>query len=224
MIQIAPGVRLLGGGAAPYAINMYVIGDVLLDSGTRWSWRRLRRELAGVALAAHALTHGHPDHQGCSRRVCETYDVPLWCGAGDADAVESGDWLSLLPDNPLTRYGGRVWAGPPCPVARRLVEGDEVGGFEVLETPGHSPGHISLWREDDGVLLTGDVVANFTPWLVRRGEPMLPPWFFTPEPERNVASARRLAALRPQTVCFNHGPPMRDPAPFMRFVERLGAS
>jgi len=135
--------------------------------------------------------------------------------------VESGDWIGLLPRNPITAWGGRAWAGPPCPVARRLREGDEVGGFTVIDSPGHSPGHVSYWRERDRVLITGDVVLNFNPWKGGVHELRRPPRMFTCDVERNAASARKLAALEPRTICFGHGPPQRDGTAFQRFVARL---
>jgi hydroxyacylglutathione hydrolase len=45
----------------------------------------------------------------------------------------------------------------------------------------------------------------------------------TPDPARNRASARRLAALRPALACFGHGPPLRDPDGLAKFVARLPA-
>jgi glyoxylase-like metal-dependent hydrolase (beta-lactamase superfamily II) len=50
-----------------------------------------------------------------------------------------------------------------------------------------------------------------------------PPRVFTPDPQRNRASARRLAALEPELVCFGHGPPLRDPGELARFIARLPA-
>jgi hypothetical protein len=43
----------------------------------------------GRAIVAHAVTHAHPDHDGSSRAVSRRLDLPFWCPAGDADAVES---------------------------------------------------------------------------------------------------------------------------------------
>ena len=51
---------------------------------------------------------------------------------------------------------------PGHPVARRLREGDEVARLRVLDAPGHSPGHIALWRESDRTLISGDVFFNLT--------------------------------------------------------------
>ncbi|MHC5543266.1 MBL fold metallo-hydrolase, partial [Singulisphaera rosea] len=73
------------------AINVYLVGDILIDAGTRFDRGRILRQLRGRPLRAHALTHAHPDHQGASHAVCETFDIPLWCGERDADAAESPD-------------------------------------------------------------------------------------------------------------------------------------
>jgi glyoxylase-like metal-dependent hydrolase (beta-lactamase superfamily II) len=110
--------------------------------------------------------------------------------------------------------------GPGHPVSRRLAEGDEVAGFTVIATPGHTAGHVSYWRAADRMLVVGDVLANMN---FLTGLPKLrePPWFFTADPAANRDSARKLAALEPALVCFGHGPPLRDTAKFVRFVEGL---
>jgi hydroxyacylglutathione hydrolase len=220
MKQLAPDVQLLGGWP-PNAINVYLIGDVLLDAGTRQAERRIMRQIAGHAVSAHALTHTHPDHQGSSHAICERLNIPLWCGQGDVPAMETpgGIGTSQAPGL-INRLQQRFWTGPPHPVARALVEGDEVAGFTVLESPGHSRGQVAYWRESDRVLILGDVLNNVN---VRTGRPGLhePLDVFTPDPPRNRESARRLAALRPLLTCFGHGAPLRDPGRLADFVERL---
>lgn len=115
---------------------------------------------------------------------------------------------------------GRILPGPGHPVDRRLREGDEVAGFRVLDTPGHSAGHISLWRESDRTLICGDVFTNIN---TSTGLPGLhePRPYFTPDPQRNRESMRRLAALEPALVCFGHGRPLRDPARLREFTTGL---
>jgi hydroxyacylglutathione hydrolase len=223
MKSLADGVEQLG-GFPPNAVNIYLVGDVLIDSGTRFDFRRIMRQVRGRNVSAHALTHGHPDHQGSSRAVCDALNIPLWCGAGDADAVESGQLRDLTPDNLISKFSARFVSGAACPVSRRLVEGDEVAGFRVLEVPGHSPGHVAYWRESDRVLILGDVLANMN---LMTAVPGLhePPKLFTPDPARNRRSARRLIelGLEPSLVCFGHGPPLRDPGKFVEFIRRLPA-
>lgn len=227
--ELAPGLWRLNGWP-PHAFNVYLIeapeiesdpdqredarGEgpplVLVDSGTRYSTRRILRGLHAQPLAAVLLTNAHPDHQGSSGAVCDIRDVPLWCGAGDADAVESGRIDALVPDQRWNRGLARFLAGPAHRVDRRLREGDRIGEFAVLETPGVSPGHISLWRESDRVLIAGDVAVNQHPILGRPGLHEQPERSVT-DAAANALSLRRLADLRPALAVFGHGPPLRDP-------------
>jgi hydroxyacylglutathione hydrolase len=181
----------------------------------------LLAELGGRSVRAHALTHAHFDHQGSSHVVCERLGVPLWCGAGDRDAVESGDLARVLPrGRPMIAVVSRLFGGPAHPVAWSLGEGDAVGGFAVLETPGHTPGHLAYWRERDGVLILGDVLFNRNP-VTRRVGLSEPFRSATVDRRANLAAARRLAALRPEIVCFGHGSPLRDGDLFQAFVATL---
>ena len=146
-------------GFPPHVINVYLMGGVLVDAGTRHAARRILRQLRGQTVTAHALTHAHADHQGSSRRVCEALGLPLWCGAADAEAVEApGAVLARMPDHWVNRTIGPWMVGPPCPVARRLCEGDEVGGFTVIETPGHTAGHICFYLPEDKLLFAADTL------------------------------------------------------------------
>ena len=63
MISKAPDLTLLP-GFPKYAINVYLMGDVLVDAGIRSDSKRILRQLQGHSVTAHALTHVHPDHQG----------------------------------------------------------------------------------------------------------------------------------------------------------------
>jgi len=203
------------------AINAYVLGNVLVDSGTRWAAGKLLRALEGHTIVAHAVTHAHFDHQGATHAVCQNLGIPLWCGDGERGALESGDLSRVLPPSrPLLTGLGRVLGGPAHPVERTLREGDEVGGFTVIEAPGHTPGHLAFWREGDGALVLGDVLFHRNPVTMRLQlqEPFRPA---TVDPSRNRDSARKLADLRPSVICFGHGPPLRDGESFSRFVSSL---
>lgn len=219
MKLIADDLYLLR-GFPPNAINVYLMGNVLVDAATRHAGRRILRQLAGREVAAHALTHAHADHQGASHEVCEKLGIPFWVGAGDADAAASGDVVSPQPKHWLNTMIGKVWPGPGHPVDRRLAEGDEVAGFTVLETPGHSAGHVSFWRESDRTLICGDVVNGMHLLTSIPGlhEPVA---VFTPDPARNRESIKRLGELEPALVCFGHGPPWRDTSKFVEFCRSV---
>ena len=220
MKQLADGVWQLR-GFPPDAINVYLMGDVLVDAATRRGGRRILRELEGHTVNAHALTHAHPDHQGASKEVCDRLGIPFWVGDADADAAEDPRLIrERQPDHPINRLFHATMTGPGRRVDRRLREGDEIAGFAVLEVPGHSAGHVAFWRESDRALILGDVLTNMDTFTGIRGL-YEPKRIFTPDPERNRASARKLAALEPELVCFGHGPPLRDPRKLADFVDRL---
>jgi glyoxylase-like metal-dependent hydrolase (beta-lactamase superfamily II) len=219
--QIADDVHLIT-GFPPYAINAYLVGDVLVDAMTRLDAGRIAKALRGHPVGAHALTHAHPDHQGATHALCERLSLPLWVGELDVPAAEDPSLIvERQPSHPVNTLFGRVMAGPGHPVDRVLREGDEVAGFTVLDTPGHSAGHISLWREHDRLLILGDVLNNQHPLLgFPRG--LRPPLdMFTPDPARNRESIRRLGELEPATVLFGHGPPPRDAAAFRAFCRSV---
>lgn len=211
MQQLADDLWQLSGFPAN-AVNVYVIGDVLVDAGLRIDRGRILKQLEGRRISAHTLTHAHLDHYGSSDQICQRLGIPMWCGADDAEAVEKGKMVSK---------GGRLVPGPRAhPIARQLREGDEVAGFTVLHTPGHSPGHVSYWRESDRTLICGDVMWGYNPFLMR-GPIREPFGLLSPDPALNRESARRVAELEPALVCFGHGPPLRDPAKLAAAVAKL---
>lgn len=218
MIPIAKDVTLLP--LLGTLLNAYLVGDVLIDAGTRHSTGTLTRLLNGRRLSAHALTHAHPDHQGASHAICTARGVPLWASAAEADVMTTGTVRNVMPRNALVLAEDRWLTGPAHPVTRLLREGDDVHGFEVLETPGHAPGHLCFWRARDRLLIAGDVLVNVrmptpVPWLSE------PPRVFTLDPAENREAIRRLARLNPRTVLFGHGPPLRDPEALHALAERL---
>src|ERR1700749_4184941 len=87
MKRLASGVWRLKEFPGP-TINVYLAEDVLIDAGRTWDRKRIFAELEGVEIAEVALTHVHPDHQGCAHLVCEERKVPLACHPDDVDAME----------------------------------------------------------------------------------------------------------------------------------------
>ncbi|HEY0632040.1 MAG TPA: MBL fold metallo-hydrolase [Thermoleophilaceae bacterium] len=226
MRQIAPDVFHLPLAPRNW-VNAYVIGDVLVDTGLRTSSKAIRDALGGRELNAIALTHAHGDHGGSARKLSKELGLPVWVGAADREAAETGKVVMKSPyDKPgLSVITGAMGNMPSVSVARDLREGDELtAGFTVLDTPGHSPGHVSFWRESDRVLICGDVFFNMhlltsVPGLRQPFDP------FTVDPPLNRRSERRLASLEPAVAGFGHGPVIEGDAAaqFARFVATLPA-
>jgi glyoxylase-like metal-dependent hydrolase (beta-lactamase superfamily II) len=220
MRQIAPELWQLA-GVPPNLFNVYLVGNVLIDTATRWAARRILRQVGERPIELIALTHCHPDHQGCARRLCEHFGVPLACHEADVPTMEGR--RPMAPNHWLMRLGTRLWAGPAHCVGRVLRDGDEVAGFRVVHAPGHTPGHIMLFRDSDRVAIGGDVLANIHFVTLRPGL-REPPKFFSTDRFENRRSIQMLASLRPSLVCFGHGPPLRDMAQLHRIAERIEAS
>lgn len=188
-----------------------------MDAGTNRARKRILSQLEGRRVSAHALTHAHPDHYGSSHAVCEALGIPLWCGERDAHVAQGA--RPALGQGRLGRLGSKLPLPDPHAVERKLKDGDQVAGFTVVETPGHSPGHVSFWRDSDRTLICGDVFFNIN--MV--GKPSLrePPKAFTNDVDLNRESARRVARLQPALVLFGHGPPLRDTERLVRFAQSL---
>jgi glyoxylase-like metal-dependent hydrolase (beta-lactamase superfamily II) len=224
--QIAPDVFHVP--VAPRnGINAYVIGDVLVDAGIRPSAGALRKAAEQHGVRAIALTHAHGDHVGSAKRLHDELGIPVWVGAADRAATESGKALKKDPFNKpvVSTIAGLMGDFPAVPVQRVLTEGDELtAGFTVLDTPGHSPGHVSFWRESDRVLICGDVFFNMHLLTTIPGLRQ-PPGPFTYDVAQNRQSERKVAELEPAIAGFGHGPVITEDtaAKMARFVATLPA-
>jgi hydroxyacylglutathione hydrolase len=216
--QIAPDVHQIA--VMPRnAVNTYLVGKVLVDTGMSSSAKKLDAVVREHGVEAIALTHAHGDHAGSARRLSDTHGIPVWVGAADREAAETGKVVTkgAFQKPGLSQVAAVMGNFKGFPVARTLAEGDELAaGFEVLDVPGHSPGHVAFWRESDGVLIAGDVFFNMNLFTTAPGLRQ-PPGAFTPDPAQNRASERKLAALAPKVAGFGHGPVIQGDA-----AERLG--
>ena len=93
----------------------------------------------------------------------------------------------------------------------------------MIDSPGHTHGHIGLWRESDRALIAGDVLLGMNPLTLAPG-PYKRVDAFHANLRQNQESITKLAALEPNSVCFGHGPPLRNAAePLAAFAQEYGA-
>lgn len=208
------------------SINCYVIEGVLVDSGIRSSYSAIKKAIQKVPVCQHVLTHAHADHQGCSDQICAEFEIPLICHPNEVFRTETGmvtkDYPT--PQHWIAKLQQKYWAGQGHKVDRTIIENDRIGNFRVIETPGHSAGHISLFRERDGVLIIGDAAINMNLLTTATGL-RLPPNIFTSDQQQNIKSLQKLAKLNPAIICFGHGPVMRNTdREFERFVAKCSAA
>jgi glyoxylase-like metal-dependent hydrolase (beta-lactamase superfamily II) len=218
--QVAPGVERLGQFPLPM-VNVYLAGEVLFDAGTTWDRFRIPRQIKDRTPSLLALTHVHPDHQGLARDICRDRDIPLACHADDVDAMEGRRPVSEgQVTNPVLSRVQSSWQGPPHKVSRVLEDGEKVGDFTVVHTPGHARGHVAYFRESDGVTICGDVIRNIN-YATGRTELGEPPQMFTYDPAENRRSIRKLAELGPTILLPGHGPAVTDMDGFQSWVASL---
>ncbi|ADY26601.1 beta-lactamase domain protein [Deinococcus proteolyticus MRP] len=211
-------------------VNVFLLGEpggpwVLVDAGmpgTAELILRAAREIHGARPpAAIVMTHGHFDHVGALHDLLRHWPVPVYAHELELPYL-TGEAAYPFPDPTV---GGAMSLLSPAflpgpydfrPQVRRLPEGrlPHVHGWQWLHTPGHTPGHVSLWRDSDRTLVVGDAFVT-TPQQTVRGallnDPMQvqgPPPYYTPNWEEARASVQNLAGLQPELAATGHGHPM----------------
>lgn len=204
------------------SINVYLIEDYLIDAGIRSSFDIIYKSIKGREVNAHVLTHAHADHQGSSKAICQTLEIPFWCSEAEKSIAEKGDATREYKsqNHVVTKFQRHFWVGEGYPVSKTLKENDKLGDFRVIETPGHSSGQISFFRESDGVLILGDVMVNMNFFTTLEGL-YQPPELFTLDKEQNIKSIKKLASLNPRVLCFGHGSILKDQEKFQAFAKKL---
>lgn len=165
------------------------------------------------------LTHGHFDHVGAVEALAARWDVEVYAHPAEhpflngsqsyppADPKAGGGLMTLLaplfPRKPID-LGARLRA-PPDDGSVPFMQ-----GWRWLPTPGHTPGHVSLWREADRSLIVGDAFVttgqeSIYEAAMQTPEMHGPPRYFTPDWGSAEQSVAALAALEPELAITGHG-------------------
>ncbi len=204
-------------------------GWVLVDAGvagTRDLILKAAEERFGKEAppAAIVLTHGHFDHVGALEDLAARWDVPVYAHEHEHCYLDGRS--SYPPPDPgvggLMARLSPLYPRGPVNVASRLASLPEDGsipgmpGWRWIHTPGHCPGHVSLWREADRTIIAGDAVITTDQEsayavAVQRPEIHGPPQYFTTDWSAAARSAEALAKLDPELLVTGHGQAMRGP-------------
>jgi glyoxylase-like metal-dependent hydrolase (beta-lactamase superfamily II) len=235
--QIAPGVYVL----TTKIVNVYFIQCTedphtyyLVDTGmpksgdmiSEWAEKWFDHPPKAILL-----THGHFDHVGAVNELAEKWGVPVYAHHAEIPYL-NGQKDYPKPD-PSVNGGLVTKLSPMFPNhgidlgnhVRQLPEDGSIhglSGWKWIHTPGHTPGHVSFFRESDRVLIAGDAFItveqeSLYKVLTQKQELNGPPKYFTTDWEQAKKSVPALAALQPSVAATGHGVPMNGP----KLIEEL---
>jgi len=214
--------------------NAYLVGDsaswVLVDACTPGNESRIQRAAErrfgrGTRPSAILLTHGHFDHAGSAGPLADAWRVRIYAHSLERqyltgqshyppfDLSSPGFFTRIARFFPTSTVdlGTRVGTLEPNQAIPGLPD------WEMIETPGHTPGHVAFFRRRDAALLAGDALTtmnldSFLDTVARRKQVCRPPVPATSNWENARRSVALLASLRPSLIAAGHGIPMRNAA------------
>jgi glyoxylase-like metal-dependent hydrolase (beta-lactamase superfamily II) len=217
-VQIAPQVF-----AVPTMsnwINSYIFSEddgslTLVDCGLKNAPKKivaaiksLNRDMSDVKRVV--FTHSHDDHAGGAAKVIEIIGTPqVIAHVEEKQFLESG----INPPQDYSHFAGKFFrfmpsgGFSPIRVHKTVSDGEILpiaGGLQVIHTPGHTPGHVSLLHQPSGTLITGDSIFNYgfrVAWSLSA---------FCTNFNQSKETALRFLDLDFTTAAFTHGPHIKD--------------
>lgn len=216
-------------------VNVYLSGKpqagdrqwALIDTGLPTSGRRIVEAAEecfgrGSRPSAILLTHGHFDHRGTVRELAELWDVPVYAHRLELPYLTGRS--DYPPPDPSVGGGAMARLSPLYP--RRAIDlgyriqvlpedGSVPGmpGWRWIHTPGHTPGHVAFFRDEDRALIAGDAFVtqrqeSALAVLKRWPQVSRPPAYFTIDWDAARRSVQELARLHPSVAATGHGIPL----------------
>jgi glyoxylase-like metal-dependent hydrolase (beta-lactamase superfamily II) len=229
-------------------VNVCFIGNpretnefILIDAGMPGSYEFIMEEAkkrfgTDCKLTSIILTHGHFDHVGALPELIKKWDVPVY-----AHPLEE-PYLTGISDYPPPNPKVDGLVAKMSPIFPRhsidiksnlkLLSDDglipNLPEWHYIHTPGHTPGHISLFRDRDNALIVGDAFTtveqeSLYDVITQKQEMHGPPAYFTTDWQAAWDSVKKLDALKPQIAISGHGLPMADDELRIE-LERLAAN
>ena len=169
-----------------------------IGGGQSARYSRLKEHLSTAGLAPDdihtvVLSHAHPDHMGAMALLLSDADPRIIIHEIEKPLAKEPQKLNETFDTDLTskyyrKELKRLWRVEKldiieyfrvtCPMASLeatevVAEGADIQmgrfGFEIIHTPGHAPGHISLYDESTSLMFTGDLVGAVVAWYCPSG-------------------------------------------------------
>jgi glyoxylase-like metal-dependent hydrolase (beta-lactamase superfamily II) len=169
------------------------------------------------------MTHGHFDHIGGLEELANRWKVPVWCHPLETPYMNGA--ACYPPADPAVGGGMMAFTSPMVPrtpidvsdFLQELPDDGSIPGlssWQWVHTPGHTPGHVSFWRDEDRSMVVGDAFVttdqeSIYAVITQKPEMQGPPMYFTQDWDAARESVRKLTALDPEMVVTGHGRAMR---------------
>lgn len=230
MEEIAPDLAVV-----PMSIvNAYLAGNAqswfLVDAGMPGNAQKIK-EAAEARFGPRSrplailLTHGHFDHAGSAKELADLWDVKVYAHRLERPYLTG---QSKYPPTDGTAPGffsflARFFPARTADIGNRYAELprnlSEIGitDWEIIDTPGHTPGHVAFFRRNDKSLLAGDALAtvnmdNLLDLVTKRPQVSRPPTPATTDWQKARESVQALNTLRPRVIAAGHGVPIPNGA------------
>jgi glyoxylase-like metal-dependent hydrolase (beta-lactamase superfamily II) len=213
-MEILPNIHLVPDSRANPYLLIDPDGLTLIDAGLPGVSRKILAYIASLGFTPKDLkriliTHADFDHVSGLADLQAASGARVYASQIEAAAILTGKpSRGIRPPNPFIRIlmgaMSLVAKTKPVPTDEILHDGQVLpilGGLTVLETPGHTPGHLSFYAAEAAVLFCGDSIVVFNDGSLRGSRPGL-----TWDDQAAAASVRSQAALGAHTVCSGHGP------------------
>lgn len=190
-------------------IHVWVVADregiTLVDAGMPMMTKGIMKfieQLNAGPLQRILLTHGHSDHVGAVKGILKKYEVPVY-----AHQIE----IPYMEGEVVYPKRKKLENNLPKTLTRSLLEEDskelkKIGGLTPYFTPGHSPGHVVYYHEQDQVLLAGDLFTS------KKGKLKQPMPTFTADMKQAIESANIISLLKPKQLEVCHGNTVLQPS------------
>jgi len=218
-MEIVPNVHVIPG----VVVNVYLLIDTdgltLIDTGLAGNNKKILKYIAGLSkqpsdLKRIILTHSDGDHVGALAALKAATGARAYASPIEAKAIQAGHPSRALKVRGVLALFFKVmfifFKVKPATIDETLSNGEVLpvlGGLRVVETIGHTPGHISLFAPSAKILFAGDSMTASADSQLRtsRGRN-------TWDEAKAIEAVKIQAALGAQIVCVGHGPIVRDAA------------
>lgn len=207
-MEIIPGIHQIRGRVA----NCFLVDDVelmLIDTGmpgnstkiTEYMEQTLKRKPQDIKTIV--ITHQHMDHMGSLSKMKDITGAKVAIHPADADYIR-GKTSHAGPafSNAMVKVIQLIYRTQPVEPDILLEDGDRIGGYQVIHTPGHTPGSICLYNPENKAIFVGDNLRYKDGKLQSPGKQLLP------EPGKYEESMKKLLNYNIEVIITGHTAPV----------------